>query len=80
MNETALIIDLTGLPLSRGAMRFFLGSTMLLPANPGLVLLVPVWMTLSTELDSNMSVWKQPSSVSRGQSDPRSSLLRNLQK
>jgi hypothetical protein len=80
MNETALIIDLTGLPLSKGAMRLFLGSAMLLPATPGLVLLVPDWMSLSTELDSNIAAWRQASSASRSQSDPRNSLLRNLQK
>jgi hypothetical protein len=78
LSETVLIVELTGLPLARIALKFFLGPAMLLPSTPGLVLLVPDWMSLSTEIDSILSTWRQNSSAARAAADPAGNLLRNL--
>lgn len=52
MGKTALVMELKGLPLNSLILRLFLPDAMLYPQTPGLVLLTPDWMKLSTELDS----------------------------
>lgn len=52
LGETALMLDLIGWPLSPFAMRIFLHRYMLSPEQPGLVLIVNEWMTLSKQLSS----------------------------
>ena len=50
--KTAVVVELSKLPMSRIALRLFLPPQMFLGKDSGLVLLVPDWMGLSTELDS----------------------------
>jgi hypothetical protein len=57
--KTAVIVELASYPLSPRGMRFFLGAQSLLPHSNGLVLLVPDWMALSTEIDSLYGNWRQ---------------------
>jgi hypothetical protein len=56
---TAVVVELTSYPLKRGLLRLFLPSQMFSTGMPGLVLLVPDWMALSTELDSFQGIWLQ---------------------
>ncbi len=56
--NTALSIDMNGLPLSKPLLRFFLPRQLFLPKSTGFVILVAEWMKLSTELDSFIGVWQ----------------------
>ncbi len=56
--KTAVVVELNSYPLDPGMMRFFLGAQSLLPNGTGLVLMVPDWMTLSTEIDSIYGRWR----------------------
>lgn len=56
---TALVLELNNYPLPRALLRFFLAPQMFYPRARGLVLLVPEWMALSTELDSLVGAWQQ---------------------
>jgi len=60
-------------------LRFFLGKTSLLPHGTGLVLMVPDWMTLSTELDSIYGNWRQGRSAAATGAG-KSSLLDQIRK
>lgn len=55
--KTAIVLDLNGFPLSPRLLRLFLTGYMFSRQTPGLVLLVPDWMALSTELDTLHGVW-----------------------
>ncbi len=57
--KTALALELTKLPLSRGFLRMFFGPQMFLPTTLGFVLLVDDWLELSTDLDSRIGKWRQ---------------------
>lgn len=57
--KTAVVVDLSSYPLSRGLLRFFLAPQMFSPRSKGLVFLVPDWMAFSTELDSMKGAWLQ---------------------
>lgn len=50
--KTAIVMELKGFPISPGVLRVFLPSTMFSPQFTGLVLIVPDWMQLSTEVES----------------------------
>ncbi len=56
---TAVVIELTSYPLSPRALRLFLAPQMFSPQSKALVLLVPDWMALSTEIDSLTGYWLQ---------------------
>jgi hypothetical protein len=56
---TAVVVELTSYPLNRSLLRLFLPRQMFSTGMPGLVLLVPDWMALSTELDSLQGLWLQ---------------------
>lgn len=56
--KTALVVELQGYPMSPTILRLFLAPQMLLQQTPGLVLLVPNWMALSTEVDTLRSIWQ----------------------
>ena len=56
---TAVVVELSAYPLSRGLLRFFLPRQMLLANSAGLVILVPDWIEFSTELDSQIGAWQQ---------------------
>jgi len=63
--KTAVVVELNGYPMSPTLLKLFLPSQMFSPQSPGLVLLVPDWMKLSTELDSFYGAWMQIQSGQR---------------
>jgi len=50
--KTALVVELNSFPLNPFLLRLFIPKAMFATETTGLVLLVPDWMKLSTELDS----------------------------
>ena len=56
---TAVVIELSAYPISRGLLRLFLPRQMLLTKPAGFVILVPDWIEFSTELDSQIGAWQQ---------------------
>jgi hypothetical protein len=56
--ETAVVVELSGYPLSKRFLRFFLGQHTFLPHATGFVFLVPDWMGLSMEIDSLNGKWR----------------------
>lgn len=57
--KTGVVVDLNRFPLAPGLLRLFLPAQMFARQSTGLVLLVADWMSLSTELDSMLGVWRQ---------------------
>jgi len=62
-NLTVLLLRLTSYPINPRILRFFLPKHIFNPAGMGLVLIVDDWMTLSTEIDSYISLWRQKKSL-----------------
>jgi hypothetical protein len=56
--KTALALELSALPFSKGFLRFFFAPQMFLPTSKGFVLLVDDWMDLSMDIDSRMGNWR----------------------
>jgi hypothetical protein len=56
--ETAVVVELSGYPLSKKFLRIFLGSHTFLPHRVGFVFLVPDWMGLSTDIDTLQGKWR----------------------
>lgn len=56
---TVVILELSNFPLPPALLRLFLAPQMFYRRAKGLVLLVPDWMALSTELDSFVGAWQQ---------------------
>ncbi len=52
LKRTALVVQLNALPMPRSALSLFLSPFFFKDQTPHIVLLVPDWMSLSTELDS----------------------------
>ena len=73
---TVVVLDLKGFPLPRWVLKFFLSPYFFPDKTSRLALLVPDWMTFSTELDSFRSAWleaqRQPAN------SPQSVLLASL--
>ncbi len=67
--DTAVVIELSGYPLSKKFLRMFLGSNTFLPHRTGFVFLVPDWMGLSTEIDALHGKWRHQQS--RAGTDPQ---------
>jgi hypothetical protein len=78
--KTALVLELKGYPLSRSVLKFFLGEAMLNPAGDGLVVLVPDWMDLSTEITSFQSTARQKQKGTLTDANPGYGLLNSLRK
>lgn len=57
--RTVVVIVLKSYPISPQLLRLFFPHQMFSPQESGLVLLVPDWMALSTELDSVIESWRQ---------------------
>lgn len=55
--KTAVVLELNEYPISKFILRLFLTGEMFSPHNSGFVLLVPDWMTFSTELDTFHGRW-----------------------
>lgn len=78
LGETALMLDLIGWPLSPIAMRLFLHRYMLSPDQPGLVLMVREWMTLSKQLSSFIDRYQESQrTIKRGPGAGASELLKD---
>ncbi len=56
---TAVIVELHSFPISPRLLRLFLPNQMFSKNTDGLVLLVPEWMKLSTDIDTHRGVWLQ---------------------
>jgi len=56
---TAVIVEMHSFPISPKLLRLFLPSQMFSKNAEGLVLLVPEWMKLSTDIDTYRGVWMQ---------------------
>jgi hypothetical protein len=56
--KTVIVIVLNSFPISPGVLKLFMPKQMFSPKEPGIVLLVPNWMTLSTEIDSYLATWR----------------------
>ncbi len=63
--QTALVMDMKGYPLNPALMKLFMPAQLFAPQSTGLVLMVPDWMKLSTELDSFIGAWMQIQSRAR---------------
>jgi len=56
--ETAVVVELSGYPLPKKFLRYFLGQHTFMPHLTGFVFLVPDWMGLSTEIDGLIGQWR----------------------
>ena len=63
--KTILVVELKGFPISPGLLKLFLPDTMFARTTTGLVLMVPDWMQLSTDIDTFRGTWLQKESVAR---------------
>jgi len=63
--KTVLVVELKGFPISPGLLKLFLPDSMFARTTTGLVLMVPDWMQLSTDIDTFRGVWLQKESVAR---------------
>jgi hypothetical protein len=57
-SQTAVVLDLQGLPLKRSALRLFLSPFFFPDQTARLALLVPDWISFSTELESFRTTWR----------------------
>jgi hypothetical protein len=74
--RVAVVIELTAFPVSHQVMRFFLSPLFFPDKTPRLALLVPDWMSLSTELESLRSGWQDKQRQTPA--SPRSELMASL--
>jgi hypothetical protein len=63
--KTVLVVDLKGFPIRPGLLKLFLPDSMFARSTTGLVLMVPDWMQLSTDIDTFRGTWLQKESVAR---------------
>jgi hypothetical protein len=63
--KTVLVVDLKSFPIRPGLLKLFLPDSMFARATTGLVLMVPDWMQLSTDIDTFRGTWLQKESVAR---------------
>lgn len=56
--KTAIVVDMKGFPADPKMLKLFLPGPMFSPRSTGLVLVVPEWIKLSTELDSFLGSWQ----------------------
>lgn len=59
LGEGVLILDLKGLPMSRGFLQLWMPDVMFLPDGDGLVLWVEDWMKLNRELSDFKDRWRE---------------------
>jgi len=71
-SRTAVVLDLTALPLARPALTLFLSPYFFPDKSPRLALLVADWMNFSTELESLRSSWAE---TQRPRSEPSASIF-----
>lgn len=58
MKYTAIVLELNGLPLSRGSLEMFLSPLFFPDKSPRIALIVPDWIKFSTELESFRGAWQ----------------------
>jgi hypothetical protein len=58
MKYTAIVLELNGLPLSRGSLEMFLSPLFFPDKSPRIALIVPDWMKFSAELESFRGAWQ----------------------
>ena len=63
--KTVLVVELKGFPIRPGLLKLFLPDSMFARSTTGLVLMVPDWMQLSTDIDTFRGTWLQKESVAR---------------
>ena len=63
--KTVLVVDLKSFPIRPGLLKLFLPDSMFARSTTGLVLMVPDWMQLSTDIDTFRGTWLQKESVAR---------------
>ncbi len=56
--KTVLLMELSGFPVSPALLRLVMPRAIFAPHGPGLLLLVPDWILLSTEIDSAFGTWQ----------------------
>jgi hypothetical protein len=56
--KTVIVVGLKNFPISPRLLKLFMPKQMFSSKETGLVLLVPNWMALSTELDSYIASWR----------------------
>jgi hypothetical protein len=76
--ETAVVLELKGLPMSRPVLELFLSPYFFPDRTSRMALLVSDWIHFSTELESMRSAWRD--SVLRPGGDPKSDLLASFSK
>ncbi len=74
VGRTALAVDLSGYPVSRGFLRLWLNEFVLPRDFLGLLLVTPDWMTLSLDIDSHRGAWKTRLKDSKRDLNPLTSL------
>jgi len=74
--KTAIVLDMTGWPLPRAALKLFLSPYFFPDKSPRLALLVQDWMTFSADLETFRSAWQEGRRPT--EKDPRLSLLANI--
>ena len=75
LSRTAVVVDLTALPMSRTTLSFFLSPFFFKDNTPHLVILVRNWMSFSTELESMRASGSTEAPTVRR---PQSSILTQL--
>jgi hypothetical protein len=77
LKYTAVVVEMNALPIARSALRLFLSPFFFKDQTPHIVLLVPNWMSFSTELESLRVAGNAPARTERkGQSSIFSKLPR----
>ncbi len=68
--KTAVVLDLSGFPIGRAALRLFLSPFFFADKTARLVILVQDWMAFSTEMESFRSTWTESLRQPPGNSSP----------
>jgi hypothetical protein len=63
--KTVLVVEMKGFPINPALLKLFLPDSMFARTTTGLVLMVPDWMQLSTDIDTFRGTWLQKESVAR---------------
>jgi hypothetical protein len=73
MSETVVVVRLTAYPLSRRTLSLFLSPFFFYDNSPHFVLLLDDWILFTTELESRLKLFKNPSSPTQPSTARKSS-------
>jgi hypothetical protein len=76
--RTVVVLELTGFPVSQVTLRLFVSPFFFPDSTPRLALLVPDWLSFSTELECRRGTWQDASH--QPLETPNSKLLSSLTK